>query len=94
MIPNGDQDFAFGPYFSSRDTCLFRMSIPVRMLFFYTDLSFVLQSALGDNKWLQHKLIESLVEFDDIEEAVRWTRYYCLPLESVHPSVKDLVESW
>lgn len=34
MIPNGDQDFAFGPYFSSRDTCLFKMSIPVRMLFF------------------------------------------------------------
>ena len=94
MIPNGNQDFAFGPYFSSRDTCLFRMSIPVRMLFFYTDLSFVLQSALGDKKWLQHKLIESLVEFDDIEEAVRWTRYYCLPLESVHPLVKDLVESW
>ena len=61
---------------------------------FYTDLSFALQSALGDNKWLQHKLIESLVEFDDIEEAVRWTRYYCLPLESVHPLVKDIVERW
>ena len=52
------------------------------------------QTALGDNKWLQHKLIESLVEFDDIEEAARWTMFYCLPLESVHPLVKQLVDSW
>lgn len=54
----------------------------------------LIESALGDNKWLQHKLIESLVEFDDIAEAARWTMYYCLPLESVHPLIKDLVESW
>lgn len=52
------------------------------------------QTALGDNKWLQYKLIESLVEFDDIEEAARWTMFYCLPLESVSPLVKQLVDSW
>ena len=53
-----------------------------------------LQTALGDNKWLQYKLIESLVEFDDIDEAARWTMFYCLPLESVSPLVKQLIDSW
>ncbi|KAL9988623.1 hypothetical protein ACROYT_G003089 [Oculina patagonica] len=54
----------------------------------------LIETALGDNKWLQHKLTESLVEFDDIEEAARWTMFYCLPLESVHPLVKQLIDSW
>lgn len=58
------------------------------------DLLFVLQSVFGDNKWFQYKLIENLVEFDDIEEVVRWIRYYCLFLELVYFLVKDFVESW
>lgn len=52
------------------------------------------QTALGDNKWLQHKLIESLVEFEDFHEAARWTMYYSLPLESVPVEVKQVIDSW
>jgi len=51
-------------------------------------------TALGDNKWLQHKLIESLVEFDDLDEAARWTMFYCLPLDTVPPLVKEVIDSW
>lgn len=52
------------------------------------------QTALGNNKWLQQKLIESLVEYDDIDEAARWAMFYSLPLESVPPVVKQVIDSW
>lgn len=71
---------------------------------YYKDISLVsgycnvlllcLQTALGDNKWLQHKLIESLVEFDDLDEAARWTMFYCLPLDTVPQLVKEVIDSW
>ena len=52
------------------------------------------QTALGNNKWLQYKLIESLVEYDDVDEAARWTMFYSLSLESVHPVVRQVIDSW
>ena len=66
--------------------------IRVWMLFLHNDLAFALQGVLGNNKWLQHKLIECLVEFNDLEEAAKWTRHYRLPLESVPSLVKDFME--
>lgn len=62
------------------------------MLFLHNDLAFALQVALVNNGWLQLKLIECLVEFDDFEEAAKWTRHYRLPLESVPSLVKDFME--
>ena len=57
--------------------------------------SFVcLQTALGDNVWLQHKLIESLVGYSDVEEAARWAMFYRLPQSSLPSSVKRALDSW
>ena len=57
--------------------------------------SFVcLQTALGDNVWLQHKLIESLVSYNDVEEAARWAMFYRLPQSSLPLSVKRALDSW
>ena len=53
-----------------------------------------LQTALGDDIWLQHKLIESLVDYNDISEAARWALFYHLPQSCLHPSVKQAIDSW
>lgn len=52
------------------------------------------QSAIGFNVWLQERLIEGLVEFNDINEAVRWASYYNLPLESLPPLVQEAIIEW
>ena len=77
---------------SLQETNLFMELIRVWMLFLHNDLAFALQVALVNNGWLQLKLIECLVEFDDFEEAAKWTRHYRLPLESVPSLVKDFME--
>ena len=53
-----------------------------------------LQTALGDNVWLQHKLVESLVDYNDIEEAARWAMFYHLPQSFLPPLVQQALDSW
>lgn len=54
----------------------------------------LIETALGDNVWLQHKLIESLVSYNDVEEAARWAMFYRLPQSSLPSSVKRALDSW
>lgn len=54
----------------------------------------LIETALGDNVWLQHKLVESLVDYNDIEEAARWAMFYHLPQSFLPPLVQQALDSW
>lgn len=42
---------------------------------------------------LQIALIDSCFEsWNDIEESVRWTKYYNVPLDKIHPYIKDHIQ--
>ncbi|XP_048579559.1 exonuclease mut-7 homolog isoform X2 [Nematostella vectensis] len=52
----------------------------------------LIETSIGNKVWLQERLIEGLLEFNDLDEAIRWTHFYGLPLDRVPSPVSQAIE--
>ena len=55
----------------------------IKIINSFTLILMSLQNAVGDNDYLKEQLVEQLMCYNELNEAVKWSRVFCLSDESI-----------